>query len=231
MYHSIQCEKKGAKLRGLSVPPFLFKVQMFILKILGYRGLSMSNLEPYLSGEKRGKVFGITFDDGYQNNYTFALPILKKYSFSATCYIVSNNVNGINHWDIKKGVSKKQMMNYHEIKEWINMGMEIGSHTSNHVHLSNLNKNQLKEEIFNSKIKLENEYKIKVKHFCYPYGDKNSKIVDFVKNSGYTSATTTERGLATSQSNLFELPRVLINHRTYPHLLLLKFFTNYESNR
>ena len=231
MYHSIQSEKKGAKLRGLSVSPMLFKVQMFTLKLLGYKGLSMGNLEPYLTGKKRGKVFGITFDDGYQNNYIFALPILKKYRFTATCYIISNNIDGINHWDIKKGITIKKMMNHNEIKDWINEGMEIGSHSSNHLYLSKLDNNQLKEEVLHSKINLQKQYKTKIKHFCYPYGDKDSKIVEFVRKCGYVSATTTSRGLASPQSNLFELPRVLINHRTYPHLLLLKFLTNYENNR
>jgi len=231
MYHSIQYEKKGSKLRGLCVSPMLFRMQMLTLKFLGYKGLSMTNLEPYLTGQKIGKVFGITFDDGYQNNYEFALPILKKYKFTATCYIVSNNVGGINYWDVEKGVTRKPMMNHDEIRGWIDEGMEIGSHSSNHLHLSGLSDNQLKEEILHSKIKLENEYNTEVKHFCYPYGDKNRRLVEFVKKCGYISATTTTRGLVSAKSNFFELPRVLIHHRTYPHLLLLKILSGYENNR
>ena len=102
MYHSIAAMPKGTVMRSLHVPPKLFKLQMWLLKIMGYQGLSMGELQPYLTGEKIGKVVGITFDDGFKNNLVEALPILKKNGFSATCYIISQNIGGINHWDLKK---------------------------------------------------------------------------------------------------------------------------------
>jgi len=231
MYHSIANDPKGSPLRGLSVPPLLFRIQMYFLKFLGYKGLSMENLVPYLKEEKTGKVFGITFDDGYLNNYTHALPILKKLNFSATCFIVSENIGGINHWDIDKGVLKKKMMNIDEITKWIKSGMEIGSHSSTHIRLSDCSNEQLSHEILNSKNKLEELFKVKVNHFCYPFGDYSTKVIDFLKSSEFISATTVERGRAKTNSNLFELPRVLVNHRTYPIRLLIKISSDYEDKR
>ena len=131
MYHSIAAMPKGTVMRSLHVPLTLFKLQMWLLKILGYRGLSMSNLYPYLTGEKQGKVVGITFDDGFKNNLQ-VLPILQKFNFSATCYIISQNIGGINHWDLDKGIPENPLMDENKIKQWINSGMEIGSHTQNH---------------------------------------------------------------------------------------------------
>ena len=139
MYHSIAAMPKGTVMRSLHVPPKLFRLQMWLLKILGYKGLSMNELQPYLTGDKQGKVVGITFDDGFKNNLTYALPILKKFEFSATCYIISQNIGGINYWDLDKGIPENPLMNENEIKQWIDGGMEIGSHTQNHTHLSECN--------------------------------------------------------------------------------------------
>ena len=68
MYHSIETMPKGNVMRGLHVPPKRFAFQMRLLKLFGYQGLSMNKLQPYLEGEKTGKVVGLTFDDGYKNN-------------------------------------------------------------------------------------------------------------------------------------------------------------------
>ena len=79
MYHQIDAPPpKGTPLRGLVVAPASFAWQMRMLKMMGYTGLSMRDLEPYLLGKKYGKVVGITFDDGYKNNHLHALPVLKK---------------------------------------------------------------------------------------------------------------------------------------------------------
>ena len=79
MYHSIEKMPKSTVMRSLHVPPKRFKFQMWLLNFFGYKGLSMRELKPYLDGKKIGKVVGITFDDGYQNNLINAAPVLKKY--------------------------------------------------------------------------------------------------------------------------------------------------------
>jgi peptidoglycan/xylan/chitin deacetylase (PgdA/CDA1 family) len=100
MYHQIDASPpKGTPLRGLTVTPERFARQMGLLRLLGYRGLSMTELEPYLRCELTGKVVGITFDDGYQNNLEHALPVLQRNGFSATCYAVSDPFEGRNAWD------------------------------------------------------------------------------------------------------------------------------------
>ena len=102
MYHQIDAEPpKGSPMRGLVVSPTTFSRQMFALNLLGYQGKSMGDLLPYINGEKHGKVFGITFDDGYENNLRCALPILKRYGFSSTCYIVANQVGKTINSDTK----------------------------------------------------------------------------------------------------------------------------------
>jgi len=231
MYHSIDYEPKGSVLRGLSVPKNLFYIQLFVLKLLGFKGLSMSELIPYLEGKKNGKVFGITFDDGYLNNLENALPVLKKLNFSATCYLVSGNIGGTNYWDVEKGVLEKKLMDKTDVEQWIKAGMEIGSHSHNHLRLSKCTASELKTEILTSKKKLEEIFKVNVDHFCYPYGDSTYDVKQLVKKSGYQSAVSVNRGRVSTKSDLFFLPRVLINHRTFLISLLLKLFTRYEDRR
>ena len=89
-YHQIaQAPERGAPMRSLYVSPSAFTLQMQTLSLLGYQGLSMTALMPYLRGEKTGKVVGITFDDGYRNNLENAAGVLKRFNFSSTCYVVS----------------------------------------------------------------------------------------------------------------------------------------------
>jgi len=227
MYHSIAAMPKGTVMKSLHVPLTLFKLQMWLLKILGYRGLSMSNLYPYLTGEKQGKVVGITFDDGFKNNLQ-VLPILQKFNFNATCYIISQNIGGINHWDLDKGIPENPLMNENEIKQWINSGMEIGSHTQNHVRLAEVDIETAAKEITQSKLDLEKKFDRPVAHFCYPYGSFNDEIVAITKNTGYITATTVTRGRSKSGDHLFTLPRVPITHRTFFHLFLMKILSKYE---
>ena len=228
MFHSIASMPKGVVMRSLHVPPKLFKLQMYLLKILGYKGLSMGRLQPYLTGKKQGKVVGITFDDGFKNNLTHALPILKKFGFSATCYIISQNIGGINHWDLHKGIPKNPLMDEDEIKQWIVNGMEIGSHAQNHVRLAECDTKTATKEIRQSKLDLEKQFNCSVDHFCYPYGSYNDEIVAITKAAGYCTATTINRSRAKSSDNLLTLPRVPITHRTFIHLFLMKILSKYE---
>jgi peptidoglycan/xylan/chitin deacetylase (PgdA/CDA1 family) len=231
MYHSIESMPKTTVMRSLHVPPRRFDFQMKMLKLLGYQALSLKKLKPYLDGKKQGKVVGITFDDGYQNNLINAVPILLKYNFSATCYIVSENLGLSNTWDLDKGITQRPLMTIDEIKSWLSFGMDIGGHTQTHADLTKISIKAAKREINTSKGDLENTFNTQVTDFCYPFGRFDDLISDLVKESGYLSATTMERGIVKSMTNRFMLPRMPINHRTLPHLFLAKILTNYEDRR
>jgi len=231
MYHSIEKMPKSTVMRSLHVSPRKFKFQMWLLKILGFKGLSMNQLKPYLNGETSGKVVGITFDDGYQNNLINAAPILRKYNFSATCYLVSQRIGLTNTWDTNKGITEMPLMNHNEIKEWLRMGMDIGAHTQTHSDLGQLNEFQAQDEIIQSKVELEKKYKLAIVSFCYPYGHFNESIVNLVKYAGFNTATTMLRGRASTKTDKLKLPRIPITHHTLPHLFLAKILTKYEDKR
>ena len=230
MYHSIASMPKGTVMRSLHVPPKRFRFQMKMLQWLGYRGGSMSELMPYLRGEQTGKVVGITFDDGYRNNLTEALPILKEFGFSATCYIISQKIGGVNEWDLDKGIPENPLMDSNDIRQWLDGGMEIGSHTQNHVRLTECNDEIITQEIKQSRTDLEQQFNCKVRHFCYPWGAHNPAAQTLASEASYLTATTTQRGRATIKDDPLLLPRAPVTHHTLPHLFLMKILSRYEEN-
>lgn len=232
MYHQIAlAPPKGAAFRSLYVSPRAFARQMWLLKRLGYQGLSMSALQPYLSGEKRGKVCGITFDDGYVNNLQHALPTLKKYGFTSTCYAVSQRLGMSNDWDHAAGVLSAPLMDAHQLRDWAVAGQEVGAHTRHHVHLPKLSAAESVQEIAVCKAELEAASQSNVRHFCYPYGDFDSEHVAMVRNAGYETATTTTRARCQAGDDLLQLSRVPVVRSTTLPVFWLKLATAYEDRR
>ena len=231
MYHQIDAPPpRGTALRGLVVAPASFAWQMRMLRVLGYRGLSMHDLEPYLSGIKQGKVVGITFDDGYQNNVTHALPILRKHGFTATCYGVSRMMGKTNQWDVGN-VAQTPLMTLDDWRAWSAEGMDVGSHTCTHANLPALPPEQAREQIAVSKQELENALGCDVRHFCYPYGWYDHEHMEMVREAGYASATTTNRGRVHAGDDPFALRRIMVARATGPVQFLMKIATRYEDKR
>ncbi len=229
MYHQIDTRpERGTPLRGLVVSPGAFARQMQLLKALGYQGLSMSALMPYLLGHQQGKVCGITFDDGYVNNLDHALPVLKQHGFSATCYLVSSQLGGSNVWDHDKGIAPQQLMSAAQARQWIAGGQEVGAHTQTHADLTQLPAPAAYEEIALCKRQLEEATGAAVQQFCYPYGHYQPQHVEQVRQAGYAGATTTARGRAVAGSAVWELPRVPVMGSVWLAQFWRKLATGYE---
>jgi peptidoglycan/xylan/chitin deacetylase (PgdA/CDA1 family) len=229
VYHQIsEAPPKGAPFRGLYVSPGAFGRQMALLKLLGYQGLSMSALLPYLKGERSGKVVGITFDDGYFNNLTHALPVLQRHGFSSTCYAVSNLLGRTNVWDEGIGIAQVPLMDAGQLRQWAAGGQEVGSHTQNHVRLLQSDAATARAEMVQDKAALEGILATPVRHFCYPYGEYAPEHVIMAREAGFDTVTTTRRGRSTVGANLLELPRVPVVRSTSLPVFWLKVATAYE---
>jgi peptidoglycan/xylan/chitin deacetylase (PgdA/CDA1 family) len=229
MYHQIdQPPPSGTPLRGMVVSPSSFARQMKLIKLLGYKGLSMSELTPYLKGHLEGKVVGITFDDGYRNNLKYALPILKSAGFSATVYVVSHAIGRTNAWDAPLGIKMKRLMNQKELGTWIKAGMDVGAHSRDHVDLTRCHADAAYDQIVGCRQDLEDALDTEVLHFCYPYGRYLPEHKKIVRAAGYQSATTVQRGRAGSGDSMYALPRVLVAQSTNLLHMLLKLKTRYE---
>ena len=123
----------------------------------------------------------ITFDDGMLSQYTYAKPILDKYNFKATFYIICNSVD------------KENRMNWNNIQTLEDEGHEIGSHSMNHQRLGQLSNNEMKYEIIESKRCLENKG-FNVTSFSFPYndGDNNKNIIKDIADNYYIARTASE---------------------------------------
>lgn len=236
MYHQVDTPPaRGTPFRSLVVAPSTFARHMRAMSWLGYTGLSMGGLEPYLRGEQSGKVFGITLDDGFENNLTHALPVLQRHGFSATVYAVADLLGQCNRWDLAQGVEQKPLMSAAQLQTWIDAGQEVGCHTATHADLPTLDAARLQAEIAHSRLKLESLLNQVggVRHFCYPYGRLDERAVALVRASGYSTATTTVRARAKGMDDgtRLRLPRVLVSRNTTWAHLLLKCLTSYEDRR
>lgn len=231
-YHQVDTPPpKGAPFRSLTVAPQVFARHMAWLKALGYRGLSMRDLGPYLSGERSGRVFGLTFDDGFRNVHAHALPVLQKLGFSATNYFVAGHLDGTNHWDAGKGVAPVPLMNAEEIRQWAAAGNEVGSHTLDHVDLPAVDAAHARAQIDGARRVLQDLIQAPVDAFCYPYGHYRTEHVEMVRHAGYGSATTTNRGRVHAGADPWQLPRVPVLRATHFASLVQKLLTTYEDAR
>jgi len=232
VYHQIAAAPpKGSPFRSLYVAPEAFGRQMAWLERLGYLGLSMTALQPYLNGKKNGKVVGITFDDGYLNNLSNALPSLTKHGFSSTCYAVSGLLGKTNVWDESTGIAQTPLMNEAQLRQWVSAGQEVGSHTHQHIDLTFSDKDTCQLEISLDKSELESVVKKPVEHFCYPYGRYQPEHINMVDDIGFVTATTTQRSRCHSKTDMLQLPRVPVLRSTTLPVFWLKIATGYEDRR
>ncbi len=197
----------------------------------GYRGLSMRDLMPYLRGEQTGRVFGITFDDGFRNVFEHALPVLTAAGFTATNYFVANQLGASNVWDAEKGIPCSALMSLSEMRQWSQAGQEVGSHGMDHLHLSRLSPEQAQRQIVESRQTLARLVGQEVTAYCYPYGDFKAEHVQMAREAGYTNATTTERGLAHLTDDPHQLHRVGIWRTTHLLRFFQKCLTQHEERR
>lgn len=203
--------------RSMFVSPGAFRRQMAMLRALGYTGLSLRDAMPYIRGEKCGRVVALTFDDGFVNNIAVAAPVLRRYGFTATNFIVTNQIGGSNLWDQPIGIVKTPCMNLPQLRDWVDQGNEIGSHTLDHVHLPELSSPDARKQIIESRAVLENLLNIEVTSFAYPYGEYSEVHRDFVHQAGYQCCVTIQRGIATKDDDPLDLPRRIVRHSD--HLL------------
>jgi peptidoglycan/xylan/chitin deacetylase (PgdA/CDA1 family) len=205
MYHSI-CEHIGnEKHNKWRIKPKDFEKQMKWFYKNNWKSFTISELVKL--DEIPEKSFVITFDDGYEDNYLNAFPILQKYNFKATIYLVPNQET--NHWEEKNTSVLSKLLNEKQILEMQNSGLiEFGSHTLSHVNLSKIDSVQLEKELIESKKEIEKITNKECEAFAYPYGKFDDKIVKAVKNAGYKNATVVKRGLFEKNNDVFTIKRV-----------------------
>lgn len=210
-YHSVMIQA-GNELR---MPPAQFEEQMSYLASHGYHDITPQELEQFLRGRGQlpTKPFMITFDDGYADNYTNALPILQKFKFTALVFMVSSYVDGSGY------------LSGSQLKSLVSAGWTIGGHTVNHVNLAKLDGTAQTRELLDSKKFLEKLTGQPVWCFAYPFGAYNTEIIEQLQKADYQLAFTTERGWALRDANPFLIQRVYC----YANMGLREFIRRIEN--
>lgn len=212
MYHKVNPDPRSGGL-GLRVPPERFEEQMRYLRDHGYSVVSMDDVAAFLKAERNlpPKPVVITFDDGYRDNYLYAFPILKKYGYTATIYLVAHAVGRYNFFDADRGVQpRNEMLTWAEIKVMHAQGITFGAHTLDHPSLAHVSLREARRQIFGSKKLLEKKLGWRIDHFSYPYGHFNPQVAALVAAAGFRTAVTALPGVNYPGDNPFVLRRIRI---------------------
>ena len=220
MYHAVHVmDPSEASNANLIIDPDLFEAQIKALSKAGYYFLTPE--EAYKAFTENAlpakKVVWLTFDDGNEDFYTIAYPILKKYKAKAT----NNVITGF----VKKGNAGN--LTVKQMKEMMAHGMSFQSHTVNHPDLSTTDKATQKVELTDSIDFLENKLNTKVNTIAYPSGRYNQTTLDLAKKT-YKLGLTTNEGLASAKDGLLLLNRVRILPTTTAKGLLSEIDTDNE---
>ena len=213
-YHQINNEDHNA----LTVSGNEFEAQMNYLSREGYTAISTDQLADYLQYGKDlpPNPVLITLDDGYADNYRVAYPILQKYHFTATIFVITDFVS---HYD--------KYLTWNQIKEMSDYGLSFEDHTLSHISLPKASDEEISNQLVKSKAALEWQIGKKVIYLAYPGGEYDQRVIQLTKNAGYRAAFTVNFGRDRVNSTLYTLNRIPIfgggSHTFYHFWLRLKF--------
>ena len=157
-----------------------FRAQMAYLAEHGYRTVSLFDL---IKGRTEPKDIVITFDDGFEDNYSQAFPIMKQFGFTATHFLIVDQIGADGY------------LSFDQIQEMRRAGFEFGSHTLSHPVLKGLERIKKWDEILGSKERLEDLLNDECRFFCYPKGIYDEEAFDMVSEAGYEGACCNHPGM------------------------------------
>ncbi len=200
-YHNVSTHLGQYSLNN--VTPQAFAWQM---KFLAKHHYDVISFDDYVQGIKKGTAFRkntvvIQFDDGYEDNYTQAFPILREHHFPASIFLISDSIG------------LKDFMTWDQVKEMEKHGIEFGAHTRRHAYLPEISHEAAVDEIAGSKKVIEAHLWHPIKYFVYPSGGFTDDIKSIVIAAGYQAAGTTNRGRDMFNRDLFELNRIRVKSK------------------
>lgn len=201
MYHYVRNVDKNEDLLGwnLSVSPELFEKQLAWLKEKKYVSIHLADL---VDGAVPEHAVLLSFDDGLEDFYSTALPLLKKYGFTASNSVVTEMIGTNEH------------MSLEQIQACVDAGIEITSHSLSHADMSTLSGFEVRRQVAESRDFLNETFGLDIVGFVYPSGKYNSGVVKVLEEEGYKIAVTTEFGEADlAEDSMLLLPRVRIDNR------------------
>jgi len=231
-YHSISDNLFGKThpFHQINTPVSIFEMQMKWLRQNGYRTISLPELlTRFESADDLAKTVILTFDDGYQDFYTEAFPLLTQCGFTATVYLATDRIH-----DRAARMEGADYLTWSEVKELQSAGISFGSHSVTHADLRSLGPEQIDYELGYSKETIEQRIGASAESFSYPFA-LPEEDVDFVRyledtlqNHGYANGVCSAIGRASPKSSSFFLPRLSMNSWDDLRLLQAKLEGGYD---
>jgi peptidoglycan/xylan/chitin deacetylase (PgdA/CDA1 family) len=212
MYHVIAPAPAGAPFPGLYVTPEDFSAQMHALAAAGWTAITQDQLEAYWRrgvSLPRGKPIVVSFDNGYQSQYTNALPVLRSLGWAA-----DENIQLTGLPPSQGGLSRRQ------VRGLVNAGWELDTQGISHADLITLDAQQLREQTAGARKTIQRRYGVPVNWFCYPSGHYDATVVAAVKAAGFVGSTTVVPGWAKPSGDPYRLPRLRVLGGTSAQALL-----------
>ena len=198
-YHQVE-EKNG---NPLTLWPDQFEAQMAYLADEGYTTITIDEMMDALENGTPlpKKPVIITFDDGYADNYEYAYPILKKYGFKATIFLIYDFTNTYPNY-----------LTWDQIEEMKASGLvHFESHTMTHANLAELTSvDDLRHEIADSHDLLSEKLGYDMHYIAYPGGRVNEEIEEITRAAGYRGGFTVHYGLSTPDEGKYQMDRIPI---------------------
>jgi peptidoglycan/xylan/chitin deacetylase (PgdA/CDA1 family) len=197
MYHVLGNPSPGTPLTELWVSPASFAAQMRYLDRHGYWAVTLQEVYDYWHGGPLPvKPVVLSFDDGFESDFTVAMPILAAHHWSGTLNLA------VSHYRTELGEAM--------LRKLLDHGWELDSHSLTHAHLPGLARRRLDREVSGSRRFLRSTFHVEVNFFCYPSGAYDADVIRSVRRAGYLGATTTEDGAA-GPATPYRMPRVRVS--------------------
>ncbi len=229
MYHMIQ-EPKTAKEARYACPPCQFRQHLLTLRRLGYAMLSLAHVERafYHGAELPEPSVAITLDDGHQDNYFQAFPVLQEFNVPATVFLATSYLGQTNAWMAARGFPERPMLTWEQVEEMHRYGIAFGGHTLTHPPLTQLDERSAYQEILGCKQAIEDRLGTVCLHFAYPYGLLDARVRDLVESAGYRLACSTRPGFNHLERDPLLLHRIEVLGSDSPRALVqkIRFGTN-----
>lgn len=207
MYHQIREDTENTPLPKLRVRPRKLAAQLDLLQKRGYAGISLGRA---LGPDRPAKAAVLTFDDAYEDFYQTAWPLIKARGMSATVFVVTSQIAGVNAWDAGKGIPAAPLMSAAQIKELAAQGVEFGGHGHEHLDLTGLDDQALAANLAACRDTLGELLGAPPKVFSYPYGLYDHRVQHAVKAAGFTAACSTKPALLNEASDPLAVGRIIV---------------------